>query len=162
MRFLIKQKIWTLGDNFIIKDEFGNEHFIVKGKVFALGKKLKIYNMQGVEIFYIEQKLFRFLPEYTIYSSGQDIATIKKDFTFLKPKFSISSILGDFTIDGSVWGMEFTILKSGEPVAQVSKKWFSWSDTYGVDIADNEDYAFILSLVIVIDQVIHDNNHNNS
>ena len=30
------------------------------------------------------------------------------------------------------------------------------SDTYGVDIADDEDYGFILALVIVIDQVLHD------
>jgi len=69
--------------------------------------------------------------------------------------------MGDYSIDGNFWGMEFSILKSGTPVAQVSKRWFSWSDTYGVDISDDEDYAFILSLVIVIDQVIHDNNRNN-
>ena len=33
---------------------------------------------------------------------------------------------------------------------------------YGVDIVEGEDYGFALSLVIVIDQVIHDDNHNNN
>ncbi|HHV96290.1 MAG TPA: hypothetical protein GXX37_07440 [Clostridiaceae bacterium] len=162
MRFIVKQKIFTFGDDFTIKDEMGVDRFLVKGKVFALGDKLRMYTIDGTELFYIEQKLFRLLPEYTIYYRGQPVAVVKKEFSFFKPRFNISSTLGDFTIEGNFWGMEFTILKSGRPVAQVSKKWFSWSDTYGVDIADTEDYAFILCLVIVIDQVLHDNNINNS
>jgi uncharacterized protein YxjI len=58
--------------------------------------------------------------------------------------------------------MNFNILRDGRQVAEVSKRWFAWSDTYGVDISDEEDPVFILALVIVIDQVIHDNNHNNN
>ena len=162
MRFIVRQKVFSFGDNFTIKDETGNEHFIVRGKVFALGDKLRIYNMQGQELFYIEQKLFRFLPEYTIYQSGQPVATVKKQFTFFKPRFTIWSAYGDFTIEGNFLGMDFSIYKNGKHVAQVSKRWFSWGDTYGVDIADDENYGFLLALVIVIDQVIHDNNHNNS
>ncbi len=162
MRFLVRQKIFSFGDNFTIKDEYGNDHFMVRGKVFALGDKLRLYNMAGQELFYIEQKLFRFLPEYTIYSSGQPIATVKREFTFFKPRFNISSTMGDFTIEGNFLGMDFSILNNGRLVAQVSKRWFSFSDTYGVDIVEGEDYAFLLALVIVIDQVIHDNNHNKS
>ena len=36
MRFIVRQKVFSFGDNFTIKDETGNEHFIVRGKVFAL------------------------------------------------------------------------------------------------------------------------------
>jgi len=162
MRFVVKQKIFTFGDDFTIKDEFGNDHFIVKGKVFSLGDKLRIYNLQGIELFYIEEKIFRLLPEFTIYQEGTPVAKVKKEFTFFRPRFNISSVFGNYTIDGNFWGMDFRILKDGAPVAVVSKKWFSWRDTYGVDIADSENYAFILALVIVIDQVLHDNNHNNS
>lgn len=161
MRFLVKQKIFSFGDNFVIKDDQGNDRFIVRGKVFALGDKLRIYDMQGQELFYIEQKLLRLLPEYTIYKSGQAVATVKKEFTFFKPRFSIWSTYGNYTIQGNFWGMDFSILKNGRQVAQVSKRWLSFGDTYGVDIVDDEDYAFILALVIVIDQVLHDDRHNN-
>ncbi|NLA85559.1 MAG: hypothetical protein GX854_13855 [Clostridiales bacterium] len=162
MRFAVKQRIFSFGDRFTITDEFGNEHFTVVGKVFSLGDKLRIYNMAGDELYYIEQKLFRFLPEYTIYQYGQPMATVKKEFTFFRPRFNITSTLGNFTIEGNFLGMDFSILRNGRTAAQVSKRWFSFSDTYGVDIADGEDYGFILALVIVIDQVIHDNNHNKS
>jgi len=42
-------------------------------------------------------------------------------------------------------------------VATISKKFFSLADTYGVEVAANEDQAFILALAIVIDQVIDEN-----
>jgi uncharacterized protein YxjI len=35
MRYQLKQKIWTLGDTFAIKDGDGNDVFLVKGKVFS-------------------------------------------------------------------------------------------------------------------------------
>jgi uncharacterized protein YxjI len=41
-------------------------------------------------------------------------------------------------------------------VAEVSKRWFSWSDTYGVDIAQGEDDVLLLASSVVIDMVCHD------
>jgi uncharacterized protein YxjI len=162
MRYAVKQKIFSFGDSFTIRDEAGNDCFTVKGKVFSLGDKLRIYDMGGKELVYIEQKLFRFLPEYSIYYDGQLYATVKKEFTFFKPKFKIHSPLAEYDAEGNVWGMDFSILRNGKLAALVSKKWFAWSDTYGVDIYEGEDPVFMLALVIVIDQVIHDENHNNS
>jgi uncharacterized protein YxjI len=37
----------------------------------------------------------------------------------------------------------------------VSKKWFSWSDTYGVDITDGEDDVLILASTVVVDMACH-------
>lgn len=162
MRFIVRQRIFSFGDSFTIKDELGNDHFVVKGRVFTLGNKLRIYDMAGQELYYIEQKILRFLPEYNIYQSGRHMAMVKREFTFFKPRFNITSTLGNFTIEGNFLGMNFSILRNGIPVAEISKRWFSFSDTYGVDIAEGEDYGFLLALAIVIDQVIHDNNRNNS
>ncbi|WP_066826383.1 LURP-one-related/scramblase family protein [Clostridium tepidiprofundi] len=160
MRYQIREKIFSFGDDFTIKDEFGNDVFIVKGKVFSLGDKLGIYDMNGSEVVYIEQKLFKFLPEYNIYLYDEHAARVKKEFTFFRPRFNIESNMGDYVIEGDVFSLNFEILKNGVPIAIVSKKFFSFSDTYGVDISDNENHAFILALVIVIDQVLHDSNNN--
>ena len=162
MRYAIKQKIFSFGDKFAIRDENGNECYQVKGKVFALGNKLRIYDMADNELIYIEQKLFRFLPEYHIYYMGQLYATVKKEFTLFRPKFRIHGVHAAYRAEGNVWALDFDILRDGQLAAQVSKRFFAWSDTYGVDISDGEDPVFMLALVIVIDQVLHDNNHNNS
>ena len=57
--------------------------------------------------------------------------------------------------------MDFTVLRDARPAAYVSKRWFALADSYGVEISDEENPVFMLALVIVIDQVLHDNNHNN-
>jgi len=40
-------------------------------------------------------------------------------------------------------------------VATVSKQWFSWTDTYGVEVADGEDAVLLLASTVVIDMVCH-------
>ena len=40
-------------------------------------------------------------------------------------------------------------------VATVSKRWFSWTDTYGIEIAPGEDPVLILASAVVVDQSCH-------
>lgn len=156
MRYQVRQRIFSFGDSFTIKNEYGDDVFRVLGKVFSFGNKLSIENMNGQELVYIEQQLFKFLPQYTIYMNGSDVGTVRKEFTFFSPCFNIESVFGNYEMEGEIFSHEFEILKNGRVVAQVSKAWFSFSDTYGVDIADTEDQAFMLALVIIIDQVLYD------
>lgn len=161
MRYQIRQKIFSFGDNFVIRGENEEPRFIVKGKVISFGDKLSLQDLNGNELFYIEQKLFKFLPEYHIYSNTAHVAMVKKEFSFFKPRFFIESQYGAYEMEGNIFGYDFQIIKNGRIVAEINKKWFAFSDTYGVDIDNNEDQAFLLAMVIVIDQVIHDDNHNN-
>jgi uncharacterized protein YxjI len=156
MRYLIKQKIFSFGDNFAIKDELEQDRYIVRGKVFSFGDKLKIEDLNGNVLFYIEQQIFRFLPEYYIYAGDQQMAVVKKQLSFFTPKFIIDSVYGSYDIQGNIFGYDFQIYKDGRMVAVINKKWFAFSDSYGVEIEDGEDHAFLLTLAIVIDQVLHD------
>lgn len=156
MKYQVRQRIFSFGDSFTIKDEYDNDMFIVQGEIFSFGNKLKIQNLNGQELVYIEQKLFKFLPEYDIYIAGKHVANVQKEFSFFTPSFSINSINGNYEMNGEIFSHEFEISKNGRVVVSVSKEWFSFSDTYGVDIEDSEDHAFMLALVIVIDQVLYD------
>lgn len=162
MRFQIRQKVFSFGDNFIIKDEYDEPHFQVEGKVFSLGDKLRLLDSSGRELFYIEQQLFKLFSEYNLYANGEVVAKCKRRFALLGVKFDITSSYGNFTIEGSPMSYNFRILKNNRVIATADKRFFSFSDTYGVDIDDSEDYGFILSLVIIIDQVVHDSNKNHN
>lgn len=157
MLYKIRQRIFSFGDNFTILDGNETPRFIVRGKVFSLGDKLALEDLNGNTLFYIEQKLFKFLPEYSIFQNNIEVAKVKKEFTFFKPRFNIESNFGQYEMEGDVFSHNFQILKSGRIVAEVSKEWFSFSDTYGAEISDSENQGFLLALIIVIDQVIHDN-----
>ena len=45
----------------------------------------------------------------------------------------------DLEAKGGFTDHEYTFGRSGKTVATVSKQWFSWTDTYGVDITEGED-----------------------
>lgn len=162
MRYLVRQRIFAFNDSFHITDENQRPVFQIEGKLLTIGNKLNIYDMSGNQLIYIEQKLLRFLPEYEIYEAGRLVARVKKQLTFLKAKFNIESDYGNFTVEEDLFGYNFSILRDGKQIAIVNKKLISFSDTYAVDIAEGEKDEFVLALVIVIDQVLHDNNNNNS
>lgn len=162
MRFIVKQKILSLADSFVIHDENNNPYYKVVGRLFSLGDQLIMYNMNNQEQIYIKQKLFKFLPEYHLFQDSRCVAVVKKEFTFFKPRFNIVSDYGKYTVDGDFFGYNFSILKNGNRVASVSKAFFSFRDTYSINIISKQEEALLLAICIVIDQALHDKNHNNN
>ena len=162
MRYMMKQKLFSWGDDFRIQNEAGQDTFFVDGRAFSLGNKLSFEDMAGNELAFIQQKLLSWGPTYEIYRSGQLAAIVKKHlFTFFNCRFTVD-VPGpdDLEAQGSFTDMEYTFARGNQTVAQVSKKWFSWSDTYGVDIADGQDDILILASTVVIDMVCHADNKN--
>ncbi|MDQ3815983.1 MAG: hypothetical protein M3347_18905, partial [Armatimonadota bacterium] len=62
----------------------------------------------------------------------------------------------DLEAAGDFWDHEYSFLRDGQTVARVSKAWFSWTDTYGIDIAEGEDDILILASAVVIDMCCHE------
>lgn len=158
MRYVMKQKLFAWGDDFKIQDEQGRDLFRVDGKAFSLGDKLSFQDMQGAELAAIEQKLLSFGKTYEIHRGGQLAAVVKKGlFDLFRTTFSVD-VPGpdDLEAQGNFLDHEYGFTRHGGPVAQVSKKWFSWSDTYGVDVAEGADDILILAATVVIDMCCHD------
>jgi len=157
MRYIIKEKFWAWGDDFYILDENNERAFFVDGAAFSWGDKLSFQDMQGNELAYISQKLLTLLPKYSIYRNGQLFAEVKKEFTWFRKQFTLD-VPGpnDYTIDGSFWDHEYVFRRGARNVAVVSRRFFTLTHTYGVDIVDGEDDVSILATCIVIDQVLHD------
>ena len=159
MRYIIRQKVFSLGDSFNIKDEAGNDIFIVRSQLLSFGQKLRIFDLLDNELCYIEQKLFKFMPEYDIYVGGELIANVKKKFALLKHDFDITGVATQYYIEGDFLAHEFNIIKGDQRIAQVSKAFFTFTDTYGVDVDNSADQVGTLALAIVIDMVCHDKDH---
>jgi len=157
MRYLMKQKVFSWGDNFVIKDADGKDCFVVDGKAFSFGAQLSFRDLAGHELVYIKQQWLSWQPTYEIYKDAQVRAVIKKElFTLFKCRFTVD-VPGpdDLQAQGDFIDLEYEISRGERKVASVSKQWFSWSDTYGVDIADGEDNVLILASTVVIDMACH-------
>jgi len=78
MRYVMRQKLLSFGDDFVIRDEAGRDVFYVDGKVFSVGDKLSFQDMEGNELASIRQKLLAWGPTYEIYGRGDLRAVVKK------------------------------------------------------------------------------------
>lgn len=158
MRYLIKQKFFSLSDGFTIKDEAGNDCFKVKSKVITVGKKLSLCDMSDKEAAFIEQKLLKLFPEYHISVDSQEVMVIKQKFSLLSKKFAITGSAGEYEVEGNLRAKDFRITKNGSISAVISKKFLAVSDTYTIDIDDKENNALMLAVAIVLDMVCNDGN----
>ena len=50
MKLYIKQKVFSWGDKFTVKDSNGEDRYYVEGEIFSWGKKLHVYDMRGNEV----------------------------------------------------------------------------------------------------------------
>ena len=167
MRYVMKQKLWAWGDDFTIKDADGTDRFFVDGKAISFGDKLSLQDMGRKELAFIRQKVFSWGPSYEIYRDGRLYASVKeKLWTFMNYRFVVdeTDIPGpvDMEIEGDFWAHEYSFTRQGRRVAQVSMKWFSWMDTYGVDIDEGEDDVLILACTVVVDMVTQQHKKNSS
>ena len=155
MKLYIKEMVFSWGDKFTVKDEHGYDKYVVEGEVFTWGKKLHIYDMTGREVAFIKQEVWSFLPRYYVFCGGQQVAEIKKEFTFLFPKYSIEGL--GWEIDGSFLAHEYEITQRGRSIVTISKEWMTWGDSYELNIANPADEILALAVVITIDCVMESN-----
>ena len=162
-KYYMKQKIWSVGDHFIIRDEYGKPQFFVKGKIFSFGDKLKFYDMNGNELAYIKQKLFSLKKQYRIYRNQKLWARVMKKITLFKDRYIVDvSGPDDYIVRGDFTDHFYTFSRNGKPVAFITKKWFSWGDSYKIEIVPGEDDVLILTTAIVIDMTSHDDDYHHS
>jgi len=157
MIYVMKQKLFSWGDDFVIKDETGQDRFFVDGKAFSLGNQLSFQDSSGAQLAYINQRLLSWKPTFEISGNGQPLATVYKElFTFFHCTFAIEGEgANHLHAEGNFTDHDYLFTRDGQQVAQVSKQWFALSDTYGVQIAPDQDDVLILACTVVIDMCCH-------
>lgn len=157
MRFLMKQRLFSFGDDFYVKDASDRDVYFVDGKAFSFGDQLSFQDLEGNELAFIKQRLLAWGKTYEIIREGQVAAVVQKElFSFFHHRFTVD-VPGpdDLEAEGDFMDHEYEFRRGDRTVATVSKKWFSWTDTYGVDIAPGEDPVLILASAVVVDQACH-------
>jgi uncharacterized protein YxjI len=158
MRYVMRQKLLSLADNFTIKNEQEQDVFLVKGKLFSFGDKLSFQDLAGNELVFIDQRLLNWSPTYELWRQAELLAVVKRElFSFIHHRFTVD-VPGpnDLEAEGDFLDHEYTITRGGSVVATVSKRWFSWADTYGIEVADGQDDVLLLATAVVVDMVCHD------
>lgn len=158
VRYLLRQNLFSLGDDFTIQDEHGQPAFQVDGRAFTLlREKLAFEDLAGRELAFIRERLIALTPSYEILVNGEVAAVVKKDLVNLFRCGFTVDVPGpdDLEATGDLLHHEYSFTRGSRTVATVSKRWFSFTDTYGVDVADGEDPVLILASTVIIDLICH-------
>jgi uncharacterized protein YxjI len=156
MKYIIRQKLISLNDRYVVQDENENEKYSIRRQVISLFRRYLIINTEGNVKSQITKKILTILPRFDIALDDGTKAVVKKKFKLFGHSYDIITQSGKYTMNGDYFGHEFEILKDEQVVAKVSKKWISWSDTYGVEVNDNQNDLLLLSIIITLDVSIHE------
>ena len=158
MRYVMKQRLFSLGDKFNVTDAEGKDVYYVEGRLLSFGKNLSFQDMEQRELAHIQQKLLNWGPTYEITHDGELVAVVKKElFTFFHCVFHVDEPGHDaLTAEGNFNDHEYVFTRGGRQVASVSKQWFTFADTYGVEVDEQEDPVLMLACTVVIDECCHE------
>jgi len=158
-RYKIRQNLISIGDDFWIENSEGKRVFKVDGKVFRIRKTLVFEDMNGKPLCTIKERLLAIRDTMTIAGpDGEQLAVIKKALiTPLRDRWSVNVKNGpDLDVQGNIFDYEYSIKQGWNKVAEISKKWFRLTDTYGVEIEAGQNDILILAVAIAIDMMAHD------
>ena len=157
-KYRMREKMFSIGDDYWIENDAGERVFKVNGKALRIRETLVLETTGGDEVFTVQERKLSVRDKMAIERDGHTVATVKKALISpLRERFSIDVDDGpDLEAKGNIVDHEYKIERDGDKIAEVSKRWFRVRDTYGIEISPGEDDAFILAITVCIDQMTHD------
>ncbi len=158
MRYLMRKKLFSIGDDYWIEDEAGRPVLRVDGKVMRLRKTFVLEDPDGTEVATIRKPLVALRDTMNVERDGRAIARVRKAlFAPFRQRFDVDvDGMPDMVVQGDITDHEYEVRRGDQVVAAISKRWFSMRDTYAVDVAPEEDLALILALTVAVDWMGHE------
>ena len=97
MKLLFKQRFFSWLDSYDVYDENGSTVFTVEGRL-DWGHRLHILNSSGEHVGTVKQVVFAIMPRFDLYVGENHVGNIRKEFTLIKPAFSMD--LNGWTVQG--------------------------------------------------------------
>ncbi|MFI9626851.1 LURP-one-related/scramblase family protein [Streptomyces sp. NPDC052042] len=161
MRFLVRERLFGIGDDYWIEDADGRKVFLVDGKAMRVRDTFELKDTDGRVLVEIHKKLLSLRDTMIIERDGERLATVKrKRLSLLRNHYRVALIEGtDLDVSGRILDHEFSIEYDGELLAQISRRWLTVRDTYGIDIVREDADAALLIAVSVCVIVLAEKEH---
>lgn len=160
MKLYIKQKVFTLGESFTVTDEHENAVFYVEGSFFRIPKAFTIYDVQQQEVATIERQLLRLFSHYDIQAINHQLITLQREFSFFRQSFRLEGI--PWNLRGDFWHHNYEVVYGDRIIMSMEKHWFTWGDSYELNVLHDEDAILALCIAICVDYEIAKDNSSSS
>jgi uncharacterized protein YxjI len=163
MKFVVREKMFAIGDDYWIEDEHGNRAFYVDGKVLRLRDTLELQEPDGAVVAVIHKKLLSLRDAMTVERDGRVLVTVKKKrLALLRDVYRAELASGEeLEVRGDLFGKEYDIEYDGERLARVSRRWFSLRDAYAIDIERADaDPSLLIAVAVCVDRLVEKEHEN--
>ena len=154
-RYLLREKLLTLGDDFWIENDRGERIFLVDDKVLRVRDTVVFKDAHGRELLKLQKRLLRARNTMVVERGDDKVATVHKAMIApLRDRFTVDlEDGGRLEVQGNILDHEYQISRDGIPVANISKRWFRVRDTYGVAVVPGQNDALVLAVTVCIDHL---------
>ncbi len=154
MRYLVRQRIFSLGASFWITDEHGNEVFHVDGHALQLRKTFELTDASGAEVAVIRQQLFRLRGTMEVERDGEVIATVRRALLSFRHRYEVELADGtSLDATGNFTDLRWDLTRGDQFVGRISRQWFQVRDSYGVEVEPGQDAALVIAIAVCIDRL---------
>src|SRR3954451_18280618 len=159
MHYQLRQRLFSIGDDYWIETDTRQRAYKVDGKALRLRKTLIFEDPDGRKLAKIQERVARIKDSMEIEDAdGHRVALVKKALiTPLRDRWTVKIGDGpDLDVQGNILDHEYTFTDGRTPVATVSKRWFRVADTYGVEIDPEQDPVVVLAATVAVDMMAHE------
>ncbi|MFD4030494.1 LURP-one-related/scramblase family protein [Streptomyces sp. NPDC058637] len=153
MRLLVRERLFAVGDDYWIEDADGHKVFLVDGKAMRLRDTFELKDTDGRVLVEIRQKLVSLRDTMIIERDGEELAKVKrKRLSLLRNHYRVTLVDGtELDVSGKILDREFAVDYDGELLAQVSRRWLTVRDTYGIDIVrEDADMPLLVAVAVCV------------
>jgi uncharacterized protein YxjI len=158
VRYQMRQKLVSIGDDYWIENDAGDRVFRVDGKAMRLRNTLDLEDAGGNKLCRIQTRVLHIRDSMAIEDpDGERLALVHKALISpLRERWKVD-LAGDqeWKVQGNVVDHEYELEADGTKIAEISKKWFRVRDTYGVEIVPDADPALVLAVTVAVDTMAH-------
>lgn len=156
MKIYIKNKIISMGGSSTAKNEKGEDIFFIKGKwvLFSPTRKKKIYDKNKNLLYIVRNKWWNFIHHRAfIYDSNKEkIATLRREIFSNKTQFILEGYKDEISLDGNFFAWDLQVKKGNEIIGTIKRNFDLLRGSFELE-ADEENIAFLTSIVIAIDNI---------
>jgi uncharacterized protein YxjI len=159
MRYMVRERIFSIGTDFWIEDEAGNRAFLVDGKALSLRETFELKDAEGNLRARIHKRLLAMRDTMDIEDGRGVVATVRPAFfSPVRHRYLVDLAGGEqLEATGNFVDKDWTLSAGdGRAIGQISRQWFRIRDTYGVEVAPGADDALIIAIAVCIDRIHED------
>ncbi|WP_411143001.1 LURP-one-related/scramblase family protein [Streptomyces sp. x-80] len=153
MKYLVRDRIFGIGDDYWIEDEHGRHVFLVDGKALRLRETFELKDLQRRVLIVIRKKMLSLRDAMTIERDDRPLATVRrKRLSLLRHHYRVEMVDGtELDVSGKILDREFAVEYDGELLADISRRWLTLRDTYAVNVVrEDADPPLLIAIAVCV------------